>query len=161
MTLEPPLADIDALARQLADEIERVCRQTQARQLVLVGHSMGGLVARAYLRDFGAARVARVITLASPHHGSELARHAIGANGRQLRPGNDWLVALNPAEREAPSVPIVSLFSWHDNYVAPQDSAILAHATNVPFVGVGHLALLFWEPVAQRLCAEIAAAAQK
>ena len=65
------------------------------------------------------------------------------------------------AEREAPSVPIVSLFSWHDNYVAPQDSAILAHATNVPFVGVGHLALLFWEPVAQRLCAEIAAAAQK
>ena len=160
VTLEPPLASIDALARQLADEIERVCRQTQASRVVLIGHSMGGLIARAYLRDFGAARVARVITLASPHHGSELARHAIGANGWQLRPGNDWLVALNAAEREAPGVPIVSLFSWHDNYVAPQDSAILAHADNVPFVGVGHLALLFWEPVARRLCAEIAAPAQ-
>ena len=161
VTLEPPLARIDALARQLADEIERICRQTHARQLIVIGHSMGGLIARAYLRDFGAARVARVVTLASPHHGSELARHAIGANGRQLRPGNDWLADLNVAERKAPSVPIVSLFSWHDNYVAPQDSAILAHATNVPFAGVGHLALLFCEPVAQRLCAEIAAAAQK
>ncbi len=161
VTLEPPLASIDALARQLSGEVERVCRQTQVRQVVLVGHSMGGLVARAYLRDFGVARVARVITLASPHHGSELARHAIGENGRQLRPGNDWLVELNAAEREAPSVPIVSLFSWHDNYVAPQDSAILAHADNVPFAGVGHLALLFWEPVAQRLCAEIAAPAHK
>jgi hypothetical protein len=122
---------------------------------------MGGLIARAYLRDFGAERVARVITLASPHHGSELTRHAIGANGRQLRPGNDWLVALNLTEREAPSVPIVSLFSWHDNVVAPQDSAMLAHAANVPFVGIGHVALLFWKPVAQRLYTEIAAAAQK
>ena len=131
VTLEPPLADIDALARQLADEIDRVCQQTHMRQVVLVGHSMGGLIARAYLRDFGVARVARVITLATPHHGSELARHAIGANGRQLRPGSDWLIDLNAAEREAPSVPIVSLFSWHDNYVAPQDSAILAHANNV------------------------------
>ena len=161
VTLEPPLASIDGLARQLADEIERVCRQTQARQLVLVGHSMGGLIARAYLRDFGAARVARVITLASPHHGSELARHAIGASGRQLRPGNPWLEALNATEHATPPVPIVSLFSWHDNYVAPQDSAIVAHATNMTFVGIGHLALLFSQPVAQRLYAELAAAYQK
>jgi hypothetical protein len=122
---------------------------------------MGGLIARAYLRDFGSERVARILTLASPHHGSQLARHAIGAGGRQLRPGNDWLIALNAAERVAPSVPIVSLFSWHDNYVAPQDSAVLAYATNVPCVGVGHLALLFSKPVAQRICAEISAAAQK
>jgi pimeloyl-ACP methyl ester carboxylesterase len=161
LTLEPPLADIATLASRLAGEIERICEQTQAQRVVLVGHSMGGLIARAYLRDFGSARVARVVTLASPHHGSELARVAIGAGGAQLRPGNRWLAALNAAEHAVPPVPIVSLFSWHDNFVAPQDSAVLAHATNVDLTGVGHLALLFSEPVAQRVAGEIALAAQK
>jgi hypothetical protein len=86
---------------------------------------------------------------------------AIGAGGAQLRPGNAWLAALNDAEQTAPPVPIVSLFSWHDNLVAPQDSAVLAYATNVSFAGIGHLSLLFSEPVARRVGAEIAAAAQK
>jgi pimeloyl-ACP methyl ester carboxylesterase len=157
VTLEPPLASIDALAHQLAGEIERICEATQAAQVVLVGHSMGGLIARAYLRDHGAARVARVITLGSPHHGSALARLAIGANGAQLRPGNPWLAALNATEHAPPPVPIVSLFTWNDNFVAPQDSAILAHATNIPFVGVGHLTLLFSAAVAQRLYDELRA----
>jgi len=150
-----------ALARQLADEIERICEETQASQVVLVGHSMGGLIARAYLRDHGAARVARVITLGSPHHGSALARLAIGADGAQLRPGNPWLAALNATEHAPPPVPIVSLFTWNDNFVAPQDSAILAHATNIPFVGVGHLTLLFSAAVAQRLYDEIRAGATR
>jgi pimeloyl-ACP methyl ester carboxylesterase len=161
VTLEPPLANVDALAEALANEIEGICAQTKASHVALVGHSMGGLIARAYVRKHGAARVARVITLGSPHHGSALARFAVGAGGAQLRPGSAWLAALNAAERMPSPVPIVSLFSWHDNYVAPQDSAILAHATNVPFTGIGHLAMLFSEPVARRLCSEIAAAGQK
>ena len=160
LTLEPPLAGIDTLARKLHGEVERICAQTQARKVVLVGHSMGGLIARAYLHEFGAARVARIVTLASPHHGSELARRAIGTGGAQLRPGNAWLAALNATEQAAPPVPIVSLFSRHDNLVAPPDSAMLAHAVNVPFVAVGHLALLFSGLVAQRTGAEIASAAQ-
>jgi triacylglycerol esterase/lipase EstA (alpha/beta hydrolase family) len=157
VTLEPPLASIDVLAHQLGDEIERICEETKASQVVLVGHSMGGLIARAYLRAHGAARVARVITLGSPHHGSALARLAIGADGAQLRPGNPWLAALNAAEQAAPPLPMVSLFTWHDNFIAPQDSPILAHATNIPFVGVGHLTLLFSAAVAQRLYDEIRA----
>jgi pimeloyl-ACP methyl ester carboxylesterase len=155
VTLEPPLASIDALAGRLAEEIERVCAQTRASRVVLIGHSMGGLIARAYLRDHGAARVARLITLGSPHHGSTLARLAIGASGAQLRPGNAWLGALNATEHAPPPVPIVSLFTWHDNFVAPQDSPILAHATNIPFVGVGHLTLLFSAAVEQRLYDEL------
>ncbi|HZP88237.1 MAG TPA: alpha/beta fold hydrolase [Burkholderiales bacterium] len=155
VTLEPPLADIDVLAADLARRIEDLCQQRQASQVVLVGHSMGGLVARAYLRDAGPARIARLITLASPHHGSVLACLGVGPAAAQLRPGSAWLRNLNADEDRISAVPIVSMFSWHDNFVAPQDSAILAQATNVGFAGIGHLALLFSETVAQRLYDEI------
>jgi len=159
VTLEPPLADIDELAHHLCAQIARVCEATGARQVVLVTHSMGGVVARACLRDASAAtRVAKIVSLAAPYHGSELARWAVGANGRQLRPGNAWLEALNTSE--LPPVPVVSLFSWHDNFVAPQDSARLPGALSVPLTGIGHLSLVFSKAVAQRVYEEIRSASQ-
>jgi triacylglycerol lipase len=141
VSLEPLFGDIESYAAQLELEIERVSVATGAAQVAIVAHSMGGIVARAYLRRCGAQQVSKVITLASPHHGSTLARFAIGTNGRQLRPGNPWLVALN--QHEPAPVPIVSLYSRHDNFVAPQASAELASALNIVLGGVGHLSMLF------------------
>lgn len=44
------------------------------RQVVIVAHSMGGLVARAYMNlKGGGSRVIKLITLATPHHGTPLA----------------------------------------------------------------------------------------
>jgi triacylglycerol esterase/lipase EstA (alpha/beta hydrolase family) len=157
INLEPLLASIEDLAQQLAVHIESVCGDTGADRVILLGHSMGGLVARTYVRRFGAARVAKVITLATPHHGSELARFAIGVGGKQLRPGNPWLTSLNESESAAGGVPLVSLFTWRDNFVAPQDSPMLANATNIGLTGMGHLSLLFSAAVAQHVRDEILA----
>ena len=130
------------------------------RGVVLVGHSMGGLVARACLRDPRTRdRIAKIVTLGTPHHGSELARRAVGENGRQLRRGSAWLEALN-GESSAP-VPLVSIFSLHDNYVAPQGSAILPGADNMPLAGIGHLSMVFSDAVAQHVAQEVVGAAQK
>jgi len=160
VTLEPPLAGIDELALRLAGHIARICEATEAKQVVLVGHSMGGLVARACLRDPRTRdRIAKIVTLGTPHHGSELARRAVGENGRQLRRGSAWLEALN-AESSAP-VPLVSVFSLHDNYVAPQGSAILPGADNVPLAGIGHLSMVFSDAVAQHVFQEIVGTVQK
>ena len=55
---------------------------TPGGQVVIVAHSMGGLVARSYLEEWnGAVRVSRLITLATPHHGSPLANDEPRANG--------------------------------------------------------------------------------
>jgi triacylglycerol esterase/lipase EstA (alpha/beta hydrolase family) len=45
-------------------------QRTGAAQVALVCHSMGGLVARAYLRAYGDEAVACVVTLGSPHRGT-------------------------------------------------------------------------------------------
>jgi triacylglycerol esterase/lipase EstA (alpha/beta hydrolase family) len=103
---------------------------------------MGGLVARAYLRQRGPARIERIITIGTPHHGSLFARGLVGRCLAQMRLGNAWLAELNRDEAKPPPVPMTSIWSRHDSLVAPQASAELACAENVPLVGVGHNALL-------------------
>ena len=143
----PPLADIELFAEQLQAKIGRIVAATGAEKVVLVGHSMGGLVARAYLRRFGAARVARLITLGTPHHGSVLAYLFPGRSLAQLRPGNAWLADLNRNERAAAPALIASIWSRHDSMVAPQASSVLACAENIPLSAIAHNALLADEGV--------------
>lgn len=153
----PPLASIDSFADQTAARIEAILAATGARDLVVVGHSMGGLVARNYLRRHGAERIRRIITIGSPHHGSVLAYLFPGVSLAQLRPGNVWLAALN-GERAADEPPILSLWSWHDSMVAPQSSSVLDRAENVTLYGVGHNALLADRNVHEHVAAAIRAA---
>ena len=150
--LEPVYADIDSYADRLARRIEEICAATGADQLVMLAHSMGGLVARAYLRKHGARRVAKLITLGTPHHGTVTARIAAGKNGQQMVPGNAWLKQLND---ETSSVPVVSVFSHQDNIVVPQDSAVLAGAKIVSLSGMGHVSMPFSRHIREIALAEI------
>jgi triacylglycerol esterase/lipase EstA (alpha/beta hydrolase family) len=137
----PPLASIESFAEQLAAKIDEVLAATGARGVAIVAHSMGGLVTRAYLRAHGCAKIARVLTLGAPHHGSVFAWLFPGVSLAQMRPGNAWLAKLND-ERLDPSLRFVSLWSWHDSMVAPQTSSELPGTVDVALVGVGHNALL-------------------
>jgi triacylglycerol esterase/lipase EstA (alpha/beta hydrolase family) len=110
---------------------------------------MGGLVARAYLRDHGAARIARVITLGTPHRGTGLARFGAGDNSRQMQWTGSaiegrcsaWLAELERREDPALRALFVSIYSHHDNIVSPQLSSSLPGAVNIEFNGIGHVAL--------------------
>jgi triacylglycerol esterase/lipase EstA (alpha/beta hydrolase family) len=105
---------------------------------------MGGLASRAYLRRYGKSKVARLVTLGSPHQGTLLARLGLGPNARQMRIGNPWLVALGAAGAVPLPQGSVSIFSHHDNYVYPQETrSRLEGATNVAIGGVSHLGMAF------------------
>jgi triacylglycerol esterase/lipase EstA (alpha/beta hydrolase family) len=138
----PPLADIESFSEQLHAKIEQVRAATGAERVVLLAHSMGGLVARAYMRRHGGGRVAKLITIGTPHHGSILAFTFPGYSLGQMHPGNSWLAELNRDEARATPVPIVSIWSRHDNMVAPQASAELLGAENIAVAGIAHNALL-------------------
>ncbi len=142
INLEPPEGDIDDFGQQLGRRVEEVRRATGAAQVVLVCHSMGGLVARAYLRQPGAgAAVRKLVTLGTPHHGTVLARLARGVDAGQMRRHSAWLARLNA--QGPPPVPCASIFSHHDNIVMPQDSSVLAGARNIPLAGIGHVQMTF------------------
>jgi triacylglycerol esterase/lipase EstA (alpha/beta hydrolase family) len=153
----PPLASIESFADQLAGKIDAIIAATGARRVMIVAHSMGGLVARAYIRKQGTGKLARVLTIGTPHHGSMHAWFFPGESLREMRPGNAWLAALN-RERVDTALRFVSLWSWHDSMVAPQTSSELPGAVDVALAGIGHNALLGEPEVLAYALAEIEAA---
>lgn len=152
--LEPPLGSIETLAEVLDARLRALTAETGAEKVVLVGHSMGGLAARAHLRRHGKARVARLVTLGTPHHGTQLARIGLGHNAREMVPGSPWIRELNAAG--PPPVQTLSVWSARDNYIAPQDSSRLAGAREVVLPTLGHLSMLFSPRVLQVLLDETA-----
>lgn len=150
VSLAPPYTNIGKLVPQLGERIETVCQATGADRVVLVAHSMGGLVCRSYLARHGSDRVERLITISSPHSGSELARLGIGKNAREMEPGSLWLKDLGQAGLP---VPAVAIRTPHDNFVMPQDNQRLPGASDVELAGIGHLAVLFARRTASELIA--------
>jgi triacylglycerol esterase/lipase EstA (alpha/beta hydrolase family) len=139
--LEPPGASIDDYAPQVRAALARLRAETGSAQVIILAHSMGGLVARAYLRRYGDADIARVITLGTPHHGTALAHFGPGSNAQQMRRDSPWLGALAASEANTQRVLFSSIYSVHDNIIAPQDSSDLPGARNLVFGAIGHVAL--------------------
>lgn len=148
LSLAPPYTSIGKLVPLLYQRIEAVCQATGSQQVTLIGHSMGGLVCRSYLARHGIARVNRLITLATPHQGSEMARYGIGQNAREMEPGSRWLTDL---AGESVKIAAASLRNPYDNYVMPQDNQKLPGAQDIATPAVGHLAMLFDRRIAQQL----------
>jgi triacylglycerol lipase len=152
VNLEPARGDIESFAEQLHTRIEALCSDRPAAKVVIITHSMGGLVARAYLRRHGGARVVQLITLGAPHHGTWVAYYGIGTNARQMQPDSAWLRDLAQSD---PGTPTLSVWSALDNFVAPQDSSRLAGAREQVLLALGHLAMLFSPRVLEILLSEL------
>jgi len=95
----------DALVAAIADKID-ACELGSATRLHFVGHSLGGILTRAYLADVHPANLGRVVMLAPPNHGSEyvdmfddsaLFRWLLGPTGAALGTGATALPQRLPA----------------------------------------------------------------
>lgn len=73
-------------AQELARGIQEIRELNGCEKVVLAGHSMGGLAARALVQLYGAEEVFALITLGTPHYGSPLAllREATQKDARLL-----------------------------------------------------------------------------
>ena len=144
VNLEPPLGTIDDYVGTVESAVQRVTVAT-GMPPVLICHSMGGLAARAWLGSSATARsrVARVITIGTPHAGTWLARFSHGHNGRQMRQRSEWLTTLGGRETAAHSAPFTCWYSNCDNIVFPASTATLPGADNRFVPGVAHVALAF------------------
>lgn len=83
-------------AQLLSSELRRLSREEPDRRVILVCHSMGGMVARACLEDslYDPGNVDRLILIAPPNYGTAIAHFAIGTDVWEhwlaRREGSPW-----------------------------------------------------------------------
>jgi triacylglycerol lipase len=141
----PMRRPITSLAEQLAEHVETVREATGAPSVHLVGHSLGGLVARSYIQDHGGeAVVDRCVTVGTPHAGTFAAYCGVGPAARDMRPGSRFLYDLQDGFRPG-RVAYLNLYSETDILIVPPASARLpeeAGVVNVSVGDVGHASML-------------------
>lgn len=158
ITMEPAFGSIDDYVASIVRAVTTLQARTGATRIAIVGHSMGGLALRAYLRQHGTSAVAAAITLGTPHAGTRLAKLGVGINARQMQCNSDWLRRLASAEDDDARSRMTVVLTHHDNIAVPQDSQRLDGAECIELAGIGHLALLFDRNVMQLVARRLAAA---
>jgi hypothetical protein len=137
--------DVRIAAARLAEEVEALVAETGYERIHVVGHSLGGLIARYYVTRLGGdARVHTLVTLGTPHGGTFNA-YALPSNlCCQLRPGSALMRELSGAVPDC-RTRFVAYWSDLDQMVFPQRNASLVHpdltVRNVEMHGVGHMSL--------------------
>ncbi|MCL4557109.1 MAG: alpha/beta fold hydrolase [Deltaproteobacteria bacterium] len=140
VNLYPPLRSIAELSECVADKVDEVDARTGEKEVYLIGHSMGGLVARYYgTSQRGRGRVKGLITIASPHRGTRIAALGIGKNAKEMVPGSAFLSGLDAK----PLPRIYSIWSTLDNLVVPPEHAYSEGIPNLSVPFQGHIAMLF------------------
>jgi triacylglycerol lipase len=131
------LGDLRVQARTVGQAASAARARSGAPSVDVVGYSAGGVVARYWVQDLdGRAQTRRLVTLGSPHHGTEIAEFGTLFAGacpvacQQLLPTSPLLGELDKKIAEdGPRV--VSIWTTLDDVVLPPDSARLAGALNV------------------------------
>ncbi len=98
----------------------------------------------------GSAEQPPVATIASPHAGIHWPGPILGGVGAQMRAKGKWLTDRAATRWE---VPLLSVYSSHDNLVYPKTTASRADVggRDVVIEGPGHFAILFDERMARAI----------
>ncbi|MDX6285562.1 MAG: triacylglycerol lipase [Frankiales bacterium] len=164
LNYSPFTADIRTAAARLGAQVEKLCEETGYERVHIVGHSLGGLIARYYVQRLGGdARVHTVVCLGTPHAGT---RHAQllpsllpGGVIRQLRPDSDLIAELASPARGC-RTRFLSVWSDLDQLMVPKQTARMTHpdltVRNVLVRGLGHLSLPIDGRVVHAICTTLA-----
>ena len=123
--------DLDDQATVLDTAVDAALTRTRAPWVDVVGYSAGGVVARLWATEGGGSdRLRRLVTLGSPHHGTDLASLGSLVAGscpaacRQLAPDSPLLARLD-AEPVPAGLVFVSVWTTLDEVVVPASSAVV------------------------------------
>jgi triacylglycerol lipase len=138
--------DIPRAAVRLGEAIQKLSTATGYERVHVIGHSLGGLIARYYVQRLGGdSHVHTLVTLGTPHQGTQLAWSApLLPLIRQLIPSSPVIQELaQPAA--GCSTRFIAFHSDIDHLIVPSRNARLDHpdlnVRNIAVHGVGHLSM--------------------
>ena len=130
-------APIEDLAAQLAEFVAQTLADDE--RFHYIGFSMGGLIGRYYLQELGGrARMANLITIATPHRGTYMAHSLWLPAVRQMRPESEFIHNLNVDLSALAERRFVSLWTPLDLSVVPPSHSELPVGESQRVFGIAH-----------------------
>jgi pimeloyl-ACP methyl ester carboxylesterase len=156
----PLTLDVRRTAERMGREIEAICEESGSDQIHVIGHSLGGLIARYYVQRLGGdERVHTCVTLGTPHQGTAAAKLLPWPLVKQVRPDSELMAELAEPAPDC-RTRFVAFYSDVDQLIVPQRRARIRHsdlmASNVRVHGVGHLSLPFHGEVVHQITGMLA-----
>ncbi len=147
---------LGSMVGQLSKRVDEVLRVTNAKQIDIVAHSLGGVVARYYMSlGEGRGKIKELITLGTPHNGTMLSRilsFLPGSSlGWDLRENSYFLRIMN--ETSLPkSSRLTNIYSPLDWTVWPKSNLTVKGSPKAAFQNicidtVGHTGFLYSQKV--------------
>lgn len=144
INLGHPFRSIQCYAEKVKAMAEQIAKETGRNDLILIGHSMGGIVSSLYATKFALPNsVTDVITIASPLHGTPMAHIGLGPNAKEMRPRSELLAKLCEDISKNQEIRFFHLGTKTDQVVVPGSSAILQENKHFLVEDLGHASLLY------------------
>jgi triacylglycerol lipase len=144
------------LAEKLASLVDEVFYYEEP--LVIIGFSMGCLIARYYLHYFHATgRTKAFFAISGPHHGTWTAYCYPGRGAREMRPGSLLLRDLNAVDHTRMNFPIFTYWTPFDLMIIPSISSQWAPATEYVILSPLHPLMPSNKKVRADICTKIQA----
>lgn len=147
-----PFQSIRTYAEKVKRRAEQIAEETGRKDLVLVGHSMGGLVSSYYAGILASeGTVTDVVTIGSPLGGTPMARIGLGPNAREMEPGSALSKEVWSAIEKNRNVRFFHIATRPDLLVMPPSTALPGNDPSRHFVldDIGHVGLLFSKRVSK------------
>lgn len=146
---------IKSYAKDVESKVADIQKETGRKDLVLIGHSKGGLVSSYYAThaDKEKTTVTDVITIGSPLAGTPMAYYGPGNDAYEMRPEHKFHQELRQKIKETTQIRFSHIASEQDDIV-PFSSALLGEnrARQLALKDLGHLGLVFSSRVADQVC---------
>lgn len=153
--LGSPLNSISNFAQKVKQKVERIAKESGRNDILLVGHSMGGLVASEYATSLApTGTVKGVITLGSPLQGTKIAPIGFGPCVRDMHYRSSFVIKLADKICKATHINFFNFGSKIDLIVHPSSSMLLTdsqHVKSHKFDTCGHLSFLYSPTVANSI----------
>lgn len=149
-----PFLSIIEYVKQVAEKADEIEKETGRKDLIVIGHSMGGIVSCFYATKVAPpGKVTDVITIASPLGGTLLARVGLGEDAREMELDAELLTQLQEAMRSNKEIRFFHVVSKTDEIVIPFTSEFVQGSHGRRFVvdDIGHISVLYSHRVAEKI----------
>jgi len=146
INLGNPFLTIENYAQRLKKKIDIMQKKFTLDEVVLIGHSMGGLVAGYYalhLNERGLVK--QVISLGTPFKGTKVAKVGLGKCAKEMESGSPFLETFLKDLVSQNKVRVDQIATSFDQVVVPYTSSLLEKELGSKYVleDLGHASLLF------------------